>query len=273
MRIISICCLLISFYALNAQPNCEAYKYYKQDLKYKACKTAEQRKGHYQFSRAYQEAFDDALAIDSTFDYAYRAKSTAYLKSGDFITWKSLMDQAVALAPKDHLDYRGWCRYQFFKDYKGAIADIERLDSLISYGIGYSVNGEYHLQIARAICYRALGDPATALRIIKDQLSVEGYDAGLYDYLHLGVTLLDLEEYEQAVVAFKQQQERNDLAENRFYLSRAYKALGNMEVAKETLDIAESKYVKKDRMFDVYAEQMDKIYLADIMKEKGAYKK
>ena len=62
------------------------------------------------------------------------------------------MNKAVALDPKEHLPYRGWCRYQFFRDYEGAIQDIERLDSLSKYDIGYSVNAEYHLHIARALC-------------------------------------------------------------------------------------------------------------------------
>ena len=56
-----------------------------------------------------------ALEICPSYHPAYRAKSTAYLKTGDFITWKKLMDKAVELSPEDHLDYRGWCRFQFLK--------------------------------------------------------------------------------------------------------------------------------------------------------------
>ncbi|WP_321538873.1 tetratricopeptide repeat protein [Flavobacterium piscinae] len=85
-------------------------------------------KGQYQFSKEYQSILNESLKIDSTFDYAYWAKSIAYLKSGDFITWKKLIDKAVDLNPVEYLGYRGWCRYQFFRDYEGAINDIEALE-------------------------------------------------------------------------------------------------------------------------------------------------
>lgn len=38
----------------------------------------------------------------------------------------------------------------FFRDYKGAIKDIEKLDSLISYNIGYSTNGDSNLESIRS---------------------------------------------------------------------------------------------------------------------------
>ena len=121
MKYINLTFLLFSFSSVIAQPNCEAFRYYGDTLKYLACNKAMEITGHYQFSREYQSILDEALAIDSTFDYAYWAKSIAYLKSGDFITWKELIDQAVKYKPESYLGYRGWCRYQFFRDYDGAI--------------------------------------------------------------------------------------------------------------------------------------------------------
>ena len=121
MKLVLIVSLLIPILS-KSQPNCNAFLYYGDSLRYKACKVAEKREGYYQFSKEYQAALDEAIAIDPGFAYAYEAKSTAYLKSGDFVSWIQLMDKAVA---------RGWCRYHFFKDYVGGIRDIERLDSLI----------------------------------------------------------------------------------------------------------------------------------------------
>ena len=53
-------------------------------LKYEACKETENAQGYYQFSKEFQTVMDNAIEIDPTFAYAYRAKSVAYLKSGDF---------------------------------------------------------------------------------------------------------------------------------------------------------------------------------------------
>jgi len=48
---------------LKSQPNCEAFLYYGDSLRYKACKVAEKREGYYQFSKEYQTALDEAIAI------------------------------------------------------------------------------------------------------------------------------------------------------------------------------------------------------------------
>jgi tetratricopeptide (TPR) repeat protein len=241
-----------------------AYKYKGDTLKCEACLVAEERAGHYQFSREYQEALDRSLAIDSTFDYGYKAKSTAYLKSGDFITWKQLMDEAVRLNPKDNLDYRGWCRYQFFRDYQGAIDDIEALDAMVDYDIGACQNGDYHLQIARALCYKALGNPDLAIEIIEGQLAEESYYIGLYDYLHLGVLYLERGEPERALALFELQEGQYNWAENAYYQSIAYSQLGDSVKAKSYMVKAYELYISEINIVDVYTRHDDKIYLEDI---------
>ncbi len=264
MKMICLTFFLVFTTQVMGQQNCEAYLYQNDTLKYRACRTAEKRKGHYQFSRRYQEALDKSLAIDSSFAFAYRAKSTAYLKSGDFVTWKKLMDLAVAHDPTAYLDYRGWCRYQFFRDYQGAIDDIEYLDQLVDYDIGYSVNGDYHLHIARALCYKALGDKQKAITIIENHMKNNTQYAGPYDYLHLGVLYLETGQYPSALKAFKEQENTNDLAENRYYISLIYSNLGKESAVKNQLVKAKELYLEGYRMFDPYVAIMDQIYLDDI---------
>ncbi len=265
MRILLIFVLVVVSASLVGQPNCNAYKYSGDKLKYKACKAVVKVKGHYQFSRAFQEALDEALAIDSTFAYAYRIKSTAYLKSGDFITWKKLMDKAVKYDPEGELFYRASCRYQFFRDYAGAIEDIELLDSLIDYNIGYSQNGDYHLNIIKALSYKAIGKPDESLQIFERQLSDSTHSVGIYDYLHLGVLYLEMEKFSLALRALKQQALENDIAENRYYMAMACKALGDKKDYLENIKLAKEKYENGVKMFDPYVEKMDQIFLADIM--------
>lgn len=257
----SISLLILVEFAV-AQPNCQAFLSEGDTLKYKACEVAKARLNHYQFSRYYQEALDKALAIDSTFAFAYRAKSTAYLKSGDFITWMQLMNQAVKYDPLGQLDYRGWCRYQFFRDYRGAIADIELLDSLVDYDIGYSVNGDYHLQIARALCYKALGKIHQAIDIIEANLDEDF--PGPYDYLHLGVMYLETDQMNKAIATFEKQQEINDLAENHYYLALVYQQAGIQAKFDQHMMQAKEKYLEGYKLFDPYVEVMDQIYLEDI---------
>lgn len=274
MKYFSLILLLFSFSNVFTQPNCEAYKYFGDTLKYEACIKANEREGHYQFSKEYQTALDKSLEIDPTFDFAYKAKSTAYLKSGDFITWKKLMDKAVELKPKEHLAYRGWCRYQFFRDYKGAIKDIEKLDNLVDYDIGQSQNGTYHLNIAKGLCYKAIGEKEKAIEILEKQIKLNEEEnfVGAFDYLHLGVTYLETQKFVKAVEAFKKQSQNNELAENQYYLAITYKKISKLPDYKFCLKKAQELYIKGKKMSDSYSNPMDKIYLKNIEDEiKTAY--
>lgn len=266
MKINTLLLLLLALLSpplLKAQ-NCNAFLYQGDTLQYKACLVAEERAGHYQFSKEYQQALDRAIEICPYFSYAYRHKSVAYLKSGDFLTWKKLMDKAVELYPEDNLGYRGWCRYQFFRDYQGAIDDIERLDSMISHDIGSSANGDYHLHIARAICYKALGQKEKAIEIIETQLSQADHIPGLYDHFHLGVLYLETGKYEQALAAFRKQSENNDVADSHYYKAMTYQKLNQAELARQSLEHAKALYLQERRVTDYYTTPYDKIYLEDI---------
>ncbi|RXR30101.1 hypothetical protein EQG68_11765 [Flavobacterium piscinae] len=251
---------------IYAQPNCEVFKYNGDTLKYEACKKAMGIKGQYQFSKEYQSILNESLKIDSTFDYAYWAKSIAYLKSGDFITWKKLIDKAVDLNPVEYLGYRGWCRYQFFRDYEGAINDIEALEKIKEGDIAYSQNGTYHLKIVKGLCYKAIGKKDKAIEIIENQLIInEKIDfVGQFDYLHLGVLYLETNQLERAIETFNKQSISYELAENQYYLALTYLQLKDNDKYISCLLEAKALYLKGSKVMDVYDNPMDKIYLTDI---------
>lgn len=259
--------LLFFFHNLKAQLNCEVFKYHGDTLQYKACKLVENIDNkYYQFSREFQETHDKALEICPYFAYGYREKSVAYLKSGDFITWKDLIDKAVKYDKKGSLGYRGWCRYQFFKDYTGAIEDFEALEKLAD-DIGYSQSGDYHLQIAKAICYSALGEKQKAVDIIIKQLSQKGYQAGLFDYYQLGVTYFQLGDFQSAKSSFQKQSKINQLAENLYYLSKIDKLENSIIEYKDKKREAINYYEKGKYLKDAYTHHFNKVYIETIKNE------
>ncbi len=262
---LSICTLAIAT-CLFAQPNCEVFKANGDSLKYLACKKSEEIDPYYQFSKEFHEILDQALAIDSTFDYPYYAKSIAYLKSGDFLNWKKLIDKAVQYNLTSNLGYRGWCRYQFFRDYQGAIDDFELLEQVVGNDTGYSANGDYHLQIARALCYRALGNHEKALQVMTNFMNQEGYYAGIYDYLHLGVLYMEMNRYDDALDALLKQESENPLADNQYYLALTYQALNQKTEYISMLQRAKESYEAERKIFDYYTHPFDKVYLSDIEK-------
>ena len=257
---------IISFYNFG-QPNCNVYKYNNNEPCYKGCILATEGEGP-QGSKESQIKFDSATKLCPNFDYAYREKSVPYLKRGDFITWKKLIDKAVAVDPMANLGYRGWCRFQFVRDYQGAIADLEKLDSLTNFDIGYSANGDYQLNIAKALCYKAIGQKKKAIEIIEKQLSEKGYSPMLYDYFHLGVLKMEVGETEQAISILKKSISTTDyFAEPYYYLALIYKKQKLPKEFKENMAEAKARYLKGNKRFDPYTQPMDKIYWADIERE------
>jgi len=231
---------------------------------YEACKLATEGGGA-QGSKESQEKFDNAIAQCPALDYAFMEKSVPYLKRGDFITWKKILDQAVALNPMAHLGYRGWCRYQFLRDYNGAIRDLEKLDSMTTFDIGYSINGDYQLNIAKALCYKAIGQKAKAIKIIELQLSQKEYSPMTYDYLHLGVLKMETGDTKGAITYLNKSISANDyLAEPYYYLSLIYKKQSLTKEARASMEKAKVYYEKGYRRTDPYTHPMDKIYLSDI---------
>jgi tetratricopeptide (TPR) repeat protein len=267
MKALFLPVLMIISLCIFGQPNCNVYKYNNNEPCYKGCILATEGEGP-QGSRESQIKFDSAIRLCPGFDYAYREKSVPYLKRGDFITWKKLIDKAVEIDPMGNLGYRGWCRFQFVRDYNGAIADLEKLDSTTEFEIGYSSNSDYQLNIAKALCYKAIGQKKKAIEIIEKQLSEKDYSPMLYDYFHLGVLKMEVGENEQAISILKKSISLNDyFAEPYYYLALIYKKQKLTKAFKENMERAKAYYLKSYKRFDPYTQPMDKIYLADIERE------
>lgn len=68
---------------------------------------------------------------------------------------------------------RASLRYKFFADFEGTIKDIELLERISKSDIGHTSNGTYHLQIAKALCYKQLGKVNEAISIIENLLAIK----------------------------------------------------------------------------------------------------
>jgi tetratricopeptide (TPR) repeat protein len=250
---------------ISAQPNCNVYKWNGDSICYQACKIYTERLHYPQGSMLSQVVFDTVIAVCPTFHVAYMEKAVPYLKRGDFATWRILIDKAVELSPQDHLGYRGWCRYQFLRDYKGALQDLNALTNIKPGNIGYSVNGDYHLNIAKALCHKGLGNKEEAIALIKKQLSDTTYSPGNYDYLHLGVLYLELRQTQLALKTLEKQVSIcPNLAENEYYLAQIYRLTGEREKMLFHLGQAQKLYQDGRHRTDPYDNPMDRIYASDI---------
>lgn len=241
-----------------SQVNCEAIQ--DENCK-KSCEISNKAE-KFQWNQYAQSLFDEAIKLCPNNDYAYREKAVPYLKAGDFITWKKLIDKAVEISPIQNLGYRAWCRFQFLRDYQGAINDLEKLKEYTPQNLGYSQNGDYHLEIVKGICFSAMGKKDEAIKIFENQINKKDYSSGFYDYYQLGVTYFELNKYDKALENFEKQSKVYDFAENIFYKAKVSKIrnkdyLDLKNLALKTYD--ESKFMK-----DIYTHHYNKIYRKQI---------
>lgn len=252
---------------VKAQINCNVYKWSGDSACYRACQVYDFANHTSQGSRASQILYDSVIALCPNFDMAYMEKAVPYLKRGDFIGWRTWMDKAVTLNPKEHLGYRGWCRYQFLRDYAGALEDLEQLEKIKPGNIGYSVNGDYHLQIAKALCYKGLGQKEKAIQTIEAQLATPDYSPGYYDYLHLAVLKIETGSPQLAIPVLEKQLTLSAaFAETYYYQALAYKQLQDRSKMLENLAEAKKLYQDGRHRMDPYDNPMDRIYWEDIEK-------
>jgi tetratricopeptide (TPR) repeat protein len=259
--------LLVSLICTSyGPPNCNIYKH-DQNC-YQACLLAEKAITYNQGEDKSQKYFDKSIALCSTFDYSYYEKAVPFAKRGLMREWKEMIDIAVKINPREHLRTRGWYHFFFMNNYEAAIKDIEEVRQIFKGNdIGYTGNGDYHLNIMVALCYKKLGKTDKAIETILTQLADKNHQFGVYDYLHLGVLYLENKEYQLAIEKLDVQKANSDLSEIYYYKALAYKGLKMMHEYKINLGLAKEYYLKEKTMENPYRQMIDEIYLADIENE------
>jgi tetratricopeptide (TPR) repeat protein len=220
---------------------------------------------YYQGTKESQLLCDSAISLYPEFADAYYIKAIPYLKRGEFGTWKKLIDKAVEFDSLMFIGYRGGVQFMFLRNYEGAISDIEKLEMLMDDNdLGTIYNGEYNLQVIRALSYKGLGNAEKAMKILENHF--QEYDAGLYGYYHLGVLYHEQKRYTDAIDIFLKQTARNEFADTHYYLGLAYKETGDQDNYTKSIHKAFDLYTdgKKLRGRDSFMDYPDKIYLEQI---------
>ena len=251
-----------------SQTNCNVYKFRGDDTCYVACKIAIDADEFEEGSPASQILLSRSIDQCNQMDYAYYKKAMPYLKTGDFVEWKKLIDKAVKINPAVYLGYRAWCRFDFLRDYDGAVTDINKLAKLTRGDVGFTASGVYHLMVLKALCFKEKGETEKAILLMESTLNQSNYVPGYYDYLHLGVMYLEAQNFKEAEKALEKQIEHNDyIAESYFFLALAKQGLDKPYESVNLLNMAMEKYNKGERRFARYNTPIDKIYLSDIENE------
>lgn len=266
---------LLSFFVsisfINGQGvNCDAM-FEKGTPCYEACKRlyGGRRGDRSDFQGTYESimAFDSLIVACPGFADPYYTKAIPYLKRGEFITWKNIIDKAVERDTATYMGYRGGARFMFLRDYEGAIADIECLKTKIKWDIGYIYNGDYHLEVIRALSYRGIGETGKAISILEDFIRDNTDEVGRFAYFHLGVMYYQQGNYDKAEIALEKQISDFDYyADTYYYFALVKKAQGDNDAYLKYMNKAKDYYMQEKCLpsLDSYMDYPDKIYLQQI---------
>lgn len=234
---------------------------------YEACQIFDTGVEYYQFDMRAIRILEETLALCPTFAYAYYEIAVVYLKAGNFVGWTEYMDQAVALDPENFLGVRASCRATLHGDYQKAIEDINQLEKIIDYDMGTIHDGSYHLRSFRAWCHKNLGQFDEAVATFNAFAKEQPEDIGYRDYLHLGVALMQLGQYQSALDAFARQKEMEDFAESYYYSALCHKALDNNVNYLTELDQSLVEFNKGNELWNPFRTCDDEIFISDIKAE------
>lgn len=192
----------------------------------------------------------------------YFEQSIAFNKYGYHDKGFELLNKAVDLEPKMHLGYRGYMKLRFLRDFDGALSDFNRLDSLTP-NFNDAPWGE-NIDFLRGECYYGTKNYQKAIECFQRNINNEKVGwADIQSFVYLGMCEYELKNYEKAIEVLKKGLEQSDkTTEAYLYLSKVYKAMGDLPKSRENLNKSKQNLgYKRDNEYNEY---LNEIYLSDI---------
>jgi tetratricopeptide (TPR) repeat protein len=125
--------------------------------------------------------------------------------------------------------------------------DLRRFDTLSDFSHTSSNDADYELHLVMALCERELGDTAAALKYFGVAMDADSSNAGIYGWLHLGVTKLGVRDYKGAIAALEHENRVYDhFADTWYWLGQAWLATGRGDLAKKM-------FLRAKELFNVHS--------------------
>jgi tetratricopeptide (TPR) repeat protein len=154
------------------------------------------------FSREWQEQIDEGLRQDSTVAYLWQQKAMPLFKQQKYELGMKYLDKAVLLEPVRWLDYRGFIKCIFAKNYSAAIADFnECLKRQNSYVMDHS----YNFYIALSLLQLNEFEKGEKILIAETEMirKTKGEEwVHHLDLFYLGIAKYEQKKYSESVLAF-----------------------------------------------------------------------
>jgi tetratricopeptide (TPR) repeat protein len=192
------------------------------------------RKGAWKFpmySAEWQHEIDKGLKEDSTIAYLWQQKAMPLYKQKRYAEGLPFLNNAVFYDRARYLDYRGFMKCIFSKDYRGAIEDFT--DCLKERGNSYVMDHSYKFYMA--LSFIQLGEFEEAEMLLLEDTEHVGKTRGEnwvhhLDLFYLGISQLRQNAFNTSIATFdKALKLYPQFSEVHYYKAQAMKSAGIQE--------------------------------------------
>ena len=186
-------------------------------------------------SLEHQQFLDSALAIQPNNGWLWQQKAMPLYKARKYQLGKPFLEKAVEHDPKKWLDYSGFMRCIFSKDYIKSISEFMRAKK--DYGDGYVMDHTYNFYIG--LDYLQLNQFSKAKEFLllskeqqfKDFPNDPPQEACHYlDWYYLGIADFELGNYQEAIESFNMSlMVYENFADALYFKGRSMTKLGDVE--------------------------------------------
>ncbi|SHL55635.1 Tetratricopeptide repeat-containing protein [Chishuiella changwenlii] len=205
-----------------------------------------------------------------SYSKAFMERSVAFNKIGKFHEGFLFLDKAVELTPVEYLGYRGWLKYEYLRDYNGAIKDFKTLDSLTPNFIDHPWGVNIYQLLGNS--YAANKDYKNALMEYEKYLNTT--DKKQYTgefFMFYGKALENSNKYNEALNSYSKAVELDSLrADHHYYKATLLFKLKEYKEAKLLISTSLELYNKNYSYKDPYNELYMQINKRDILKYKDS---
>lgn len=214
------------------------------------------------------EILEKAIRINPKNDLAWRELSLPYLYSGMYEEWSGYIEKAIELNPEAWQAWRGFDRLFYFRDYAGALFDLDASDTLTRNQVDYPQN--ISVDYLRGLCYFGLNDHVKSIEYFERYIEDEGEKVGeaYIDesvFLYLGLIYERTGNYGKAFEMFERGLKFEDsYADFNFHMARLFCYEDKLEEALQQFEIARKKYEDNNRHRAYRYEAIMQLYASDL---------
>lgn len=209
-------------------------------------------------SPKHMRILDKAIRLDPRNELAWKRMSGPFLFNGLYEEWNRYSDKAIKLNPKEWQGWRGYQKLFYFRDYGGALYDLDATDTLTLNKTDYAEN--HSVDYLRGLCYLGLKNHKKAEEFFQMYLDKEAaYEGSVQTdqtvYTYLAIIANYQQDYKKAIELLDKVDDE-DISTDKFYqLAFAQFMLGYISQADENIKKARESYEEghyhKNYVFEV----------------------